>query len=230
MDFRTYTNAQGDPLEDVSDYDQNGIAVEERINMCQARGVCLELLRWWSTKYTTEGRYFTSHLLLEQAQAAALNGCSVVGGFTTHLLMTQAAALLKYKWCAQQDNRERAPGCTLFMLTRQIENVLFLIFPGDHPSATLQEWRKARNNISGRSDCDLGFSTQYWDHIIIVERQPPQSYGKHYSAETSTTRFNPFTEAPADFFSIGFTPFDRAVMEFSGAGVQEETRKKCVKT
>ena len=37
LDFRTYTNARGDPLEDASDYDQNGIAVEERINMCQAR-------------------------------------------------------------------------------------------------------------------------------------------------------------------------------------------------
>ena len=97
LDFRTYTNARGDLLEEVSDYDQNGIAVEERMNMCQARGVCLELLQWWNTKYTTEG-------------------CSSVG-FTTHLLMTQAAAMLKYKQFVQQDNWEGAPGCTLFMLT-----------------------------------------------------------------------------------------------------------------
>ena len=32
LDFCTYTNARGDPLEEVSEYDQNGIAVEERIN------------------------------------------------------------------------------------------------------------------------------------------------------------------------------------------------------
>ena len=75
LDFHTYTNAQGDPLEEVSEYDQNGIAVEERVNMCQSQGICLELLQWWNTKYTTEGVEIS----------------------TTYLLMTQVAALLKYK-------------------------------------------------------------------------------------------------------------------------------------
>jgi hypothetical protein len=51
FDFRTYTNAIGDPLEEVDVHDQNGIALEERVNICQARGVCLELLRWWESKY-----------------------------------------------------------------------------------------------------------------------------------------------------------------------------------
>jgi hypothetical protein len=89
--------------------------------MCQARGVCLELLRWWNTKYTME----------------------MEGEFTTHLLMTQAAALLKYKWCVQQDNQEGAPGCTLFMLTQQIKNVLSLIHLFEEPNAVLQKWWKA---------------------------------------------------------------------------------------
>jgi hypothetical protein len=158
LDFRTYTNARGDPLDGVSEFDQNGIAVEERINMCQARGVCLELLRWWNTKYTTEEK----------------------GDFSTYLFMTQVAALVNYKQRVQHDNREGAPGCTLFMLTRQIENVLSLIIPDENPSAALQKWGIARKNI-GKSDYVLGFSIEDWGHFTIKKRQPPQHYGKHYS-------------------------------------------------
>jgi len=156
LDFRTYTNARGDPLEDVSEYDQNGIGIEERINMCRARGVCLELLRWWNTKYTTE----------------------VEGEFTALLLMTQAAALLKYKWFVQRDGREGAPGCTLSMLTQQIENVVSLIHLFEEPSVVLKNWWIARR---GKSDDEVGFSIESWGHIRIKERLPPQDYGKHYS-------------------------------------------------
>ena len=162
LDFRTYTNPRGDPLDEVSEFDQNGIAMEERINMCQAQGVCLELLRWWNTKYTTE----------------------MGGEITTYLLMTQVAALIKYKRRVQQDNREGAPGCTLFMLTRQIENVLSLIIPGEDPSAVLQKWWIARKKISGKTDHLLGFSIEDWGHMRIMERQPPKLYGKHYSVPT----------------------------------------------
>ena len=123
-----------------------------------------------------------------------------MGAFTTHLLMTQAAALLKYKRLVQQDNREGAPGCTLFMLTRQIENVLVLIIL---PSAALQDWRKARaHNISGRDDRELGFLTQDWDHIRIVEKQPPQHYGKLYSAHTSRRDLNPSQRHPQIFLTL----------------------------
>jgi hypothetical protein len=149
-------------LEDVSEYDLNGIGIEERINMCQARGVCLELLRWWNTKYTTE----------------------VVEEFTTHLLMTQAAALINYKRRVEQDNREGAPGCTMFMLTRQIENVLSLIYPFEEPNAVLKNWWMARQKISRKPDLELGFSIEFWGHIRIKKRLPPQDYGKHYSLLT----------------------------------------------
>lgn len=148
--------------------------------MCQARGVGLELLRWWNAKYTTKG-------------------CSVEGAFTTHLLMTQAAALIKYKRCVQQDNRVGAPGCTLFMLTRQIENVLSLIYPGENPSVTLQEWWRARKNISGRTDQVLGFSDEDWRHIEIKERHPPQHYGKHYGTDTCRRDLTPSQRLPQTF-------------------------------
>ena len=167
LDFRTYTNARGDPLEEVSDYDQNGISVEERINMCQARGVCLQLLQWWTTNYTA---------------AVITEGGSIVG-FTTLMLMTQAAAMVKYMRYVQQDDREGAPGCTFFLLNRQIENVISLIAPhldGDTALRDWDNWGLKRRNLSRKTDCDLGFSFEDWDHIKVSKRTPPLHYGKLY--------------------------------------------------
>jgi len=152
----------------VEECDQNGISVEERVNMCQARGVCLELLEWWNTKYTAH-----------DAEAGSESLAGTV--FTTHLLITQATALLKYKRCTQQDGREGAPGCTLLTLTRQIENVLSIL-PGEVPGAALQEWRRS---ISDEKDVKLGFSPKDWGHIKIMEREPPQIYRRHFSADNS---------------------------------------------
>ena len=140
LDFRTYTNPRGEPLEVVSEYDQNGIAVEERINMCQARGVCLEILRWWYSKYTAEG-------------------WSNVGSFSTHLLVSQAAALIYYKARAEQDNREGAPGCTLSMLIQQITNVLILVIPRhDNRFEMIERWRSAGFLNATGDALKLGFS------------------------------------------------------------------------
>jgi hypothetical protein len=168
LDFRTYTNPRGEPLEVVSDYDLNGIAVEERINMCQARGVCLEILRWWNTKYMAEG------------------WSNVVGLITHHLLMSQVGALINYKGRAEKDNRGGAPGCTLSMLIRQIRNVLILVLPLGQPAGeALRRWRCARNDNSRGDSRELGFSIKDWEHLRIVERVPPLIFGKHYSADTS---------------------------------------------
>lgn len=168
LDFRTYTNPRGEPLENVLDYDQNGIAVEERINMCQARGVCLEILRWWNSKYSAEG-------------------WSGIGLFTTHLLISQAMALINYKARVDSDNREGAPGCAFSMLLRQIKNALILVVPlGENPTEVIMHWRSAgRKGISGREGLKLGFSIKDWEHIRIVERVPPYIYCKYYSADTS---------------------------------------------
>jgi hypothetical protein len=94
--------------------------------------------------------------------------------------MTQAAAMIKYKRSVEHEDREGAPGCTFFMLTRQIENVLSLIAPGQNASTALQDWSTARRKVSRKGDCDLGFSIKDWDHIKILERTPPLHYGKHY--------------------------------------------------
>jgi hypothetical protein len=183
LDFRTYTNARGESLEDPSEYDQNGIALEERVNMRQARGVCLELLRWWNTKYTAEDH-------------------SMEGGFTTHLLMNQAVALLNYKERVEQDNREGAPGCTLFMLTQQIENVLSSILPDETPRSALRTWKTVQDNLPIKDNCKLGFQIEDWNHINIAERQPPQHYGKHYSADGGPDAITPSQRCPRTFFPL----------------------------
>jgi hypothetical protein len=187
FDFRSYTNAQGEPLKTVEIHDQNGIAVEERVNMCQARGVCLELLRWWNAQYSTYH---------------ADGGSQVGATFTTHLLVTQAAALLKYKRCALQDNREGAPGCTVILLTQQIENVLSII-PGEVPGVALQEWRRRVCNTSVEEDLKLGFSCEEWKHVQIVEREPMQTYRKHSLAEMlPDENLTPSQRHPKTFFPL----------------------------
>lgn len=187
--------------------------------MCRARGVCLELLQWWDKRYTTHD---------------AKGGLLMSTGFTTHLLITQATVLLNYKRRALQDDREGAPGCTLSILTRQIENVL-LVFPGDVPGDVLQQWRRRVHHTSDKGDLKLGFSSEDWGHVRIKKRDPPQNYRKHFSANTSGQEITiPNSEAPTDFFPIGFTPFDKAVMEYSGAGpkagqMQEMHQSKRIK-
>jgi hypothetical protein len=127
----------------------------------------------------------------------------VGSAFTTHLLITQAAALLNYKRCAQQDDREGAPGCTILMLSKQIENVLTII-PGSVPGEALREWRRRVSNISDEGDLKLGFSSEDWGHIQIVEREQPQNYGKHITADTTLRNLTSSQWHPLIFFRLVF--------------------------
>src|SRR6267378_3456159 len=110
LDFRTYTNGIGEPLEEAGEQDQNGITLEERVNIFQARGVCLELLSWWESNYRV-----TKPATTYSIGDAALTTC---------LIVSQAAALLKYKKCTEKNGWEGAPGCTVALLSLQIENII----------------------------------------------------------------------------------------------------------
>jgi len=163
FDFRTYTNARGYPLEAAESHDQNSIPLEERVNICLARGVCFELLRWWESKYSTTGH----------AEA----GSSLDTTFTTRLLIAQAAAVLKYKQLAEKDKREGAAGCMASLLSLQMDNVLSII-----PGGKL-ELERLHNTPSG-VDNKLGYNADEWAHIEIRERVP-QNYREYDHAEAS---------------------------------------------
>jgi len=150
FDFRTYTNAIGDPLEEAEAYDQNGIALEEWVNICQARGVCLELLHWWESKYGA-------------TDPAATDSTADVA-FTTRLMVAQGAAVLKYKESAEKDEREGAPGCTASLLSLQLKNIISII-----PGGPL-EWQRIQNTPS-EVDVKLGFNADEWAHTEIMDRE-----------------------------------------------------------
>lgn len=154
LDFRTYTDAKGRPLKEAEAHDQNGITLEERVNICQARGVCLELLHWWESCYRA-----TNLPTVYSTTDTAL---------TTRLIVAQAATLLRYKASAEEDQREGAPGCTASLLSLQIENVISIV-PGG-----LLEWKRIHNGPSG-PDVKLGFNQDDWVYGEIVDREP-QNY------------------------------------------------------
>jgi len=162
FDFRTYTDARGEPLQEVEPHNQNGIALEERVNICLARGVCLELLRWWESKYSA-----ITHTTPDPSDTA----------FTTRLLVAQAATLLKYKQSAEKEGREGALGCTSILLSHEVDNVLSII-PGGQ-----QEWERVHNTPNGVG-AKLGYNTDEWAHIEIKEREP-QYYREYDLIEVS---------------------------------------------
>jgi hypothetical protein len=169
FDFRTYTNAIGDPLEEVDVHDQNGIALEERVNICQARGVCLELLRWWESKY--------------RATNPAATGSSAGVAFTTRLIVAQAATVLRYKRSAEKDNREGALGCTASLLSLQIDNVISII-----PGGPL-EWARIHNSPTG-VDVKLGYNADEWAHTEIIDREL-QNFREYDHPEASGVDLTP---------------------------------------
>ena len=69
------------------------------MNICQAHGVCLELLGWWESNY--------------RATSPAATNSTADAAFATCLVVAQAAVVLKYKESAEEDEREGAPGCTV---------------------------------------------------------------------------------------------------------------------
>jgi len=160
LDFRTYTNARGDPLEETEPQDQNGIALEERVNNCLARGVCLELLRWWESKYSAA---------IDPAPGPS------DATFTTRLLVSQAATLLKYKKSAEKEGQEGALGCTASLLSLQVDNVLSII-----PGGRL-EWERL-HSTPNEVDDKLGYNADEWAQIEIRERES-QNYREYNHAE-----------------------------------------------
>jgi len=196
LDFRTYTDAIDEPLEEPKAHDQNGIALEERVNICQARGVCLELLRWWESSYRA-----TNPATVYSTGDAPL---------TTRLIVAQASALLKYKQSAEKDEREGAPGCTESFLSLQLKNVISVI-----PGGPL-EWERIHNAPS-EVDVKLGFNADDWVYTEIVEREH-QNYREHKLPEASALDLTSCLEVSTEFLPIGCTPYDRAFMEYCGGG------------
>jgi len=157
LDFRTYCTPDGGPVEKADANDVNNISIEERYNMCVARGTCIELLRWWNTKYSISTTEF-----------------SYQGDFTTHFLVSQALALWIYKFRTEEDERPGAPGCTRDLLLSQIRNV------SDKLGADIVSPVKKAFAKGCFEEVKLGFSRESLDMMKMICLDPPREYGDQH--------------------------------------------------
>jgi hypothetical protein len=167
LDFRTYSTPDGHPQDNKNPNDVNGIAIEERYNMCTARGVCIELLRWWSSKYRL--RYTGVRSMV----ASFTRHAKTYDNFPINFLLEEAALLLKYKTLAQLENREGAPGCSASKLHDQILNVVYLL--GEDASARWDNLVIASSEFCSEQ---LSMGGPKKGYLEVEELDPPQVFGK----------------------------------------------------
>jgi hypothetical protein len=163
LDFRTYSTPDGYPQDNKNPNDVNGIGIEERYNMCTARGVCIELFRWWSSKYR-----------LRYTGVRSMDSSSTMyNDFPVTFLLEEAALLLEYKTRAQLENREGAPGCSTSKLRDQILNVVYL-FGED----AIARWDNLVIASSEFCSEQLSMGGPKKGYLEVVELDPPQVFGK----------------------------------------------------
>ena len=165
LDFRTYSTPDGHPLNNKNPHDVNGITIDERYNMCTARGVCIELLCWWSSKYR-----------LRNTGMWSLKGKryeKTFDDFPITFLLEEAALLLEYKTRALLDKREGAPGCSISKLHDQILNVVYLF--GEEAKDRWDELVTASSEFH-KEQLSMGGPKK--EYLEVVELDPPQAFGK----------------------------------------------------
>jgi len=158
LDFRTYCTPDGGPVKGADKNDVNNISVDERYNMCVARGTCLELLRWWNSNYSISTTEF-----------------SCKGQFTTSFLVFHGLALFLYKFRTEQDGRLGAPGCTKDLLYPQIINVINHLGVDDKVSLV----REFSNTGRFQEDVKFGLSRESLDMMTVTCLNLPQLPQNH---------------------------------------------------
>lgn len=174
LDFRTYCSPDGSPVTQADNHDVNNISIDERCNMCVARGTCLELLRWWDSKY-----------------AISTTTISYQGNFATHFLLSQAGALWNYKFRAEEDDRLGAPGCTKELLINQITNILNHLGIGDVDRMTQCAVDEKSDGMKFGNLTQLGISQATQKKMTLTCRDPPKEYGNQPDVMTPIEPTNP---------------------------------------
>jgi hypothetical protein len=169
LDFRTYATPDGYPLEKKNPHDVNGIAIDERYNMCTARGVCIELLRWWSSKY----RLRHTNVRSIDPTSTIPRHAKTYDNFPITFLLEEAALLLEYKIRAQQDSRQGVPGCSADRLHDQILNVVYLL--GEEACDHWDNLVDASSEFCGEQ---LSMGGPKKEYLEVVELDLPQAFGK----------------------------------------------------
>ena len=170
LDFRTYSTPDRRPLKKTNLHDVNGIGIEERYNMCTARGVCIKLLRWWSSKY----RLRHNHVRCIDPSFETTGHAKTYDDFPITFLLEEAALLLEYKSRAQRGKRPGAKGCTARKLRHQILNVLQL-FGQD----AIDHWDTLVDASPELCDGEqLSMGGPKKEYLEVVELDLPQAFRK----------------------------------------------------
>jgi hypothetical protein len=161
LDFRTYCVPNGDPVQRADKHDVNNISVDERVNMCIARGTCMEILRWWNSKYSISTPTLGEH------------------SFSDQFMFAEATVLLVYKQYAEADKRPGAPGCVKVLLWSQIVNVLDHLGIDRIPHGQIYEATHHKDK-----KLKMGFSPADAEKLTVIRRDPPQKYGIEHPSMT----------------------------------------------
>ena len=206
LDFRTYSTPDGYPLKKENPYDANGITVDERYNMCTARGVCIELLRWWSSKY----RMRHTNMRSMDTTSTMPRHAKTYDDFPIIFLLEESVLLLEYKIRAQRGGREGAPGCNASKLRDQILNVVYLF--GEEAN---DHWDCLTAASSEFCDEQLSMGGPKKEYLEVVELHPPQVFGKdHFFFFDYCSILTQMAEPCKDYVQLGSTRLDIAFIKF----------------
>lgn len=170
LDFRTYSTPAGQPLDNENPHDVNGIAINERYNMCNARGVCIELLRWWTSKYRLR---HTGVMIIDKGYETSRHA-KTYDDFPITFLLEEAILLLEYKIRAQLKEREGAPGCSTSKLREQILNVVHLL--GEKAIDHWDDLEMACPEFGYDEQLLIGGPKK--EYLEVIELDPPHAFGK----------------------------------------------------
>ena len=154
LDFRTYlcSNARSCYSDLKDDYDFNNIDVQERVNMCLARGMCWDLLDWWNATFIIK----------------AVENEEELPTFTKDFIMKEARNIVRYKSRASKRGRAGADGCTVHDLTNQVLNVI-------NGEAWIMRSEEAWIRSVGKENKDasamvMGFETHKFGKWVVEKR------------------------------------------------------------
>lgn len=193
LDFRTYSapnQAEGDSTTKEQQYlwanfDRNNIPGDERMAICYARGLSLQVFKWirkWCIIKRPNGE--------------------IIDDLPSQHMVGLLDALLVYKSKASKRKLTGAPHCSLSMLTAQVSNVV-----GCDPLVEkLWRERKARSSHSLRMTLDKGCTVEWRDDAPLAILASGRFFSFKLLLRDSVFSAHQFRKE-------GMTAFDRKFLE-----------------
>ena len=191
LDFRTYATSnhqQGQPLTQtekwmITEFDINGIPTNERLAMCYTRGAALHLFKWIR-------------------ECCIIHGPdnSVVEDLPSFFLVQICRAMIRYKRRVEEKDLEGVTGCSLDLLTSQINNIM------ESKIETGKLWKNQADYLSDSLvlDDQLKYTLEWKADWETSGSWTSATQGKLILNQSSIS----YNSLSIDYKSDGYTPFD----------------------